>query len=493
MSYRVYPVTKTADICRDYTVKVNGEPIALHTARVSAEPINRRWPGHQREIAQTELVNFALLETDGPLTFEITPKDAFDKVEVRPRSLGIAPEIKSGVIRFTLERPAYLTVEPFGRNRALHLFVDPVAQYDADKTSPDVLYFGAGEHDAGEIVLQSGQTLFLDEGAVVYGRVTAIGAEHIRILGRGILDASRNKEEILYEANAVGNEVAVQNARRFDTVRLDFCADVEIDGVTIRDSLLYNIRPIACAGLTIRRVKLIGNWRYNSDGIDMHNCENVRISDCFIRTFDDSICVKGFDYHQKAVMAYAGRVYDSFKHVLVERCTIWNDWNKGLEIGAETRGREICDITFRNCDLIHTTYTALDCANADNAEVHDVTYEDIRVEYDEEMRQPVIQKKDGERYRNPDSDYVPPLLSVKVYHHKEYSSSGAERGKNHDFVFRDIALFGRQRPRLVFWGYDADHRTERVTVENLSWNGKKMTAADLSPEVGDFAGDIEIR
>ena len=492
MSYRVYPVTKTADICRDYTVKVNGEPIELHTARVSAEPINRRWPGHQREIAQTELINFALLETDEPLTFEITPKDSFNGVEVRPRSLGIAPAAQGGVIRFTLERPAYLTVEPFGRNRALHLFVDPVAQYDVDKTSPDVLYFGAGEHDAGEIVLKSGQTLFLDEGAVVYGCVRATGAEHIRILGRGILDASRNKEEILYAANAVGTEVAVQNAKRTHTIQPEFCKDIEIDGITIRDSLVYNIRPVACEGLNIRRVKIIGCWRYNSDGIDMHNCENVHISDCFIRTFDDSICVKGFDYNQAAVMAYNGRVYDTFRHVLIERCIIWNDWNKALEIGAETRGREICDITFRNCDLIHTTYTALDCASADNAEVHDLTYEDIRVEYDEEMRQPVIQKKDGERYQNPDPEYVPPLISAKVYHHKEYSSSGDERGKNHDFVYRDISLFGRQRPLLVFKGYDADHRTERMSVEGLLWNGRPATADEILLETNEFTGDIKI-
>ena len=46
MSHHVYPVTKTLDQCNDYEVLVNGVPAELNTARVSAYPFNRRWPGH---------------------------------------------------------------------------------------------------------------------------------------------------------------------------------------------------------------------------------------------------------------------------------------------------------------------------------------------------------------------------------------------------------------------------------------------------------------
>ena len=77
MSYHVYPVTKTELFCDDYRVKINGEEAELNVARVSANPINRRWPGHQREIGQSELVNFLSFSTDGPVTLEIIPKDDF--------------------------------------------------------------------------------------------------------------------------------------------------------------------------------------------------------------------------------------------------------------------------------------------------------------------------------------------------------------------------------------------------------------------------------
>ena len=55
-----------------------------------------------------------------------------------------------------------------------------------------------------------------------------------------------------------------------------------IDGITIRDSQVYNIRPILLGeGLRIMDVKIVGNWRHNSDG--MHNCYVIRlVCHCFV-------------------------------------------------------------------------------------------------------------------------------------------------------------------------------------------------------------------
>ena len=174
-------------------------------------------------------------------------------------------------------------MEPYGRHNALHVFADAPAAYTVDKNDPNVLYYGPGQHDAGMIYLQSNQTLFLDAGAVVYACVRAKDAENIKILGRGILDNSHNKETILFEANEDNNHSAIKNAKRLHTIQLEYCTNVEIDGITIRDSLVYNIRPLACRNFTVRNMKAIGCWRYNSDGIDMHNCQQVLIDHCFLR------------------------------------------------------------------------------------------------------------------------------------------------------------------------------------------------------------------
>ena len=500
MSYNVYPVTKTY-FCEDYHVKINGKEAECNTARASAFPFNRRWPGHQRQIEQSEIVQFLSLETDEPLTFEITPALPFESIQIRPKSLGIQPTVEDGKIKFTLEKPAYFTVEPYGRNRALHIFADPKASYGIDKNDPDVLYFGAGEHDAGLIEMKSGQTLFLDEGAVVYACIHAIDAENIRILGRGILDNSKNKEEILFEANEDNNAKAVNNAYRRHTLELEYCANVEIDGITIRDSLVYNVRPIGCENLNIKNVKIIGCWRFNSDGIDMHNCVNVHISDCFLRTFDDSICVKGFDCYYEgnveaavtAAMYRGGKAYDVFENVLIEGCVIFNDWGKSLEIGAETRAERIHDITFQNCDIIHLTGSALDVMNVDYADVYDVTFKDIRIEADEVIPQPMIQNTDAETYKNLNEGYMPFTIRSEVVFHHEYSAGGGRRGKNRDLLFENIRVFSDKMPKVYCEGYDEDHKTKNVCIKGLFLNEERITALpEENFHIGKFAESITI-
>lgn len=487
MSYKIYPVTKSDFECNDYKVKINGKEVELDAARVSARPFNRRWPGHQRQIEQSQLVNFLSLASDEVLDFEVTPAKPFEKVEIRPRSLGVTPVIENGTIKFSIKGNTFFTVEPYGRDNALHVFIDPMPDYsDIDFDSPDVIYYGKGVHEVGQIVLKSNQTLFIDEGAVVYTCVKATDADNIKILGRGILDNSHNKEHILFEANEVGNTMAVKNAKRQHTIQIEYCTNIKIEGITIRDSLVYNIRPMACENLDISNIKIIGNWRFNSDGIDMHNCVNVDIKNCFIRTFDDSICVKGFDCYyagdvEKAVreaMYRGGKAYDVFKHVRVSGCTIWNDWGKCLEIGAETRAEDMSDIIFENCDIIHVTSAVLDCCNVDYADVHDLTYRNINVEYDEEIFCPSIQKSDDEVYVNQWPNYAPSLMHVLVECHPEYSAGGNRRGINRDVTFENIYLWGRQKPVVRIEGYDEEHQSKDILIKNLYHNGVLVKELD---------------
>lgn len=501
MSLNIYHVTQGDLYHDDYEVWVNDQKVALDTARVSLVPFNRRWPGHQRQIDQSELINFLSMATDEPLNFRIRPKKPFDKVTIRPLSLGIEPIVsEDGEISFTLDKPAYFTVEPYCRENALHLFVDPIAEYKVDVNSPDVIYYGAGAHEVGDIVLTSNQTLFIDEGAVVYGCIKAIDAENIKIIGRGILDNSHNKEIILFEANVANNFAAVNNATRQHTIQLEYCTNVEIEGITIRDSLVYNIRPIGCENLNISNVKIIGCWRFNSDGIDMHNCLNVVIDNCFLRTFDDSICVKGFDCYYEGDVEEAvhnamyrnGKSYDIFANVRVRNCTIWNDWGKCLEIGAETRGEEIYDVVFEDCKIIHVTHSVLDCYNVDYADVHDITYRNIDVEYDDVIPCPACQRDDDHSYSSSSLDFSPSLISALVQYHAEYSAGGTRRGRNRRLLFENIRYYGRHKLTFKFNGYNEEYRCEDITIKNIFVNGRPLREEDFTLTIGDFCKNIKV-
>jgi len=469
------------------SVAVDGAAMRVEKMRCSAMPVNIRWPGHQRELDQTEICHFARFDFRGAVEVRVTPTRPFTNVVVRPVSKRVAVRRDGDAVRFTLERAGAYSVEFDGRHENLTLFADPPHDYSkVDRKAANVRYFGPGEHDVGLVTLKAGETLFLDEGAVVYGRVHAVDAPGVRICGRGILDCSRVKEEPIAIDPKLAEEQrkkgwAITNVKRYDAIRLMFCDDAVVDGITIRDSQIYAIRPVCCVGFTADNVKILGSWRYNSDGIDMHNCRKVRIRDCYIRTYDDSICVKGFDYVlPERDMLHNGVMHDVFEDVLVERCTIWNDWGRALEIGAETRAKEIRNVTFRDCDVLAYHTVALDVQNCDQAHVHDVRFENVRVEYDPEM--PRTAMSASAKDFDPTSRCDPPALAGAVIHYiAEYSKAGAaNRGRTTDLVFRDVDVYAPKMPGGFLRGFDADHRVERVTFERLRLNGRDVTKAFVS-------------
>ena len=493
-----YPVPDGLPRFDRLTARVEGRELPVGVARCSKVPFNRRWPGHQRPLEQTEICGVAAFTMSGPATVELKVNEPFTRVVVRPTSKGVKATWKDGVIRLAVERPGQYSVEIDGWHRNLFLFADPPKDYGVDRNDPKVRWFGPGEHDAGVIEMKGGETLYLEAGAVVYGRIHARDADDIRILGRGILDASKVKEQVIRNDPAKDEDerkkgFAVANVKRFDAIRLEFCDRVRVDGVTIRDSLIYHFRPIGCRDVTVENVKVIGSWRYNADGLDMHNCERVVIRDSFVRTYDDAICVKGFDcWMDESEMWHDGYRHDVFRDVLVTNCVTWCDWGKCFEIGAETRAREICNITFRDCDAIRTSSAACDVYNVDWADVHDIVYENIRVEYDDERPAPLYQSSDDMEYADrANGRHQGTLLASAVQYHPEYSSGGTRRGRNRRILFKDIRVTGEALPPSYFVGCDADHRNSDITVDGIYLNGRRVESEkDAKLGYGKFADPV---
>ena len=88
-------------------------------------------------------------------------------------------------------------------------------------------------------------------------------------------------------------------------------------------------------------------------------------------------------------------------------------------IRAETKEEEMCDVIFEDCDVIHVTSVALDCANVDYADIHDVVYRNCRVELDDIIPQPILQQSDDDTYVPTDPDYMPSSIAVTVTYHFE--------------------------------------------------------------------------
>ncbi len=485
-----WPAPHGEKLFEDYTVRVNGQGVPVYVCRVSAMPFNQVWPGYQRPLDQTELAGFAYWEMSGPVVVEVTARQPFKSVAVRPGSRGIQPAIKGQRITLRLARPGQYTVELDGTHHALHLFADAPEAGAPKPDDPNVLYFGAGVYRPGKILLKSGQTVYIAGGAVVYTAIEGRGVSQVRILGRGVIDTSE------FERGKGGG-----------SIHLEDCSDVKVDGVIIRDSDVYGLSAFGSRRIDISNVKLVGFWRYNSDGIDMCNTQDVTVRDSFIRSFDDSMVLKGVKGRSGGARPLPGQSFDTLpvRNLRASGLVIWCDWGRALELGAETSAPEFTDVVFRDIDVIHNTHIALDIQHSDRAAIHDIRFEDIRLEVDDVNPLPTIQRGRDAKFNptaeaqaeacggcatvSPGTAYVPNLFVIII--HPTGVTHDREAGTVRDIVCKNIYVTGKTLPPSAFSGLDPAHDVRGVTIENLRFNGQPIAnAAAAHLEIRNYVEDV---
>ncbi len=336
-----------------------------------------------------------------------------------------------------------------GWHHAFHIFANPIEDKRPDADQPGTHYFGPGIHEIGKLKIDSGETVYIAGGALVYGSINAENAHDIRVLGRGILDASKFAR---FDADQM---IALRN-----------CDRVDLSGIILRDANVYAVTPTNCQNVTMTNLKVIGLWRYNSDGIDICNSQHVLVQDCFVRSFDDSLVIKGLNIPHPE-----GRE-TSIRDVVFRNCVVWNDWGRALEIGAETRVDEISDVTFENCDVLHYVHRALDIQHCDRAVIHNIRFENIRVE---------DAITEGVRIENPKFDpgnasEVGTLIELVIY--QIMYSEDDKRGRIKDVSFKDITVTGGETQSLNFYGFDEQSMVEDIFIENLVINGKVVNSIE---------------
>lgn len=473
----VYPAPQGETLVEDFALTVAGQAVPVYACRVSAMPFNQGWPGYQRPLDQTELASFAYWDMTAPVDVEVVSRRPVESVAIRPTARGIQPQIDGNRIRFRLDTPQQITVEVNGTHQALHVFANPSAPA-VDPNAPGVRYFGPGVHRPGKMTLASNETIYLAGGAVVYGCIAAVDATNINILGPGVLDSSemvrdfdRNWDDV-----AAGRHIGSLGG----CIHLRHCKNVTIDGPTLRDPPIWCLATFGCTDVAIVNVKLIGLWRYNADGIDICNSQNVTVRHCFVRSFDDTLAVKGMRYCSD----------EPIKNILFEDCVLWNDWGKALEIGAETSASELSDITFRDCDILRTTNVAMDIQHGDRPTITDVTFERIRLEVDDVNHRPQIQTGPDDKYVD-DTNYGPAFLFI-VFRRGPWSFDN-EIGAIRNVVVRDCTISGKNPPGSVLEGMDAEHDIQGVTFVNLRINGKAATNIEEAKiNVGPFVSDVRV-
>ena len=262
------------------------------------------------------------------------------------------------------------------------------------------------------------------------GRIFSYKADCVSVLGNGILYGS-----VWHKPDENGGRLMAA---------FTLGDDIRIQGITIVDSGVWNLVPGACRNVSICDVNILSRL-VTGDGIDIVGCENVTIENCFIRACDDCICIKACPLPSPAACC-------NVKNVHVHGCTLWNaEPGNALEIGYELRCNEVSDIVFFDCDIIHCEYEGnqsggvLTIHNADRANVHNILYENIRIEDAQEK-----------------------LVDIKILDSK-YSLDRV-RGDVQDVTFRNITVGGSIFPVSIIRGFEMHnemHRPRHIRFENV--------------------------
>ena len=472
----IYPGPADEEASPDFTVKVDGNDVFVYRARVSAYPENQVWPGYQRPVEQTELASFCYFDADKTVNVEIESTKTIDQLVIRPLSKNIRPVIDGNKITFALTEPCQLAIEVNDRHHALHLFANAEEQSSVIESDeelsvgvPTVIWFGPGIHRPGIIEVKDNQTVYIAGGAVVHALIRAGNVKNVTIRGRGILDGSTFPRD-------AGNIIAIRNGD-----------NITVEGVILRDPPSWTLTMFDSQNIAVDNVKLIGLWRYNADGIDIVSSSHVIVKNSFVRAFDDCIALKSYKP--------ANNVPVNLHDIDVDNCVIWNDWGRAFEIGAETMADSIDRCSFRNSDVIHFVHLALDIQNGNRAHVHDIEYENIRIE-DPITDHYFLGAPDSPEKLDPlfaEKSWVGVLgfpIGVFVYEETFWSKDNSI-GKVSNIRFKDIHYTSEHVPQNFLRGYDAEHEVSGVTFENVTMNGKKITnTSDGNIHVNEFVKEL---
>lgn len=310
------------------------------------------------------------------------------------------------------------------------------------KTAASLL-LGAGgvSHD---FCLMDNQTLYLEPGAVVKGRILAYGVKNAAVRGRGIIWQSPGQSIVsLYAENLRVEGITILDPR-------SMCSHLcESDGVTFTD-----VRMFSRLGAT--------------DGVHIKASRNVAVEDCFIRSNDDCIAVYASFTH------YTGNA----ENIAVRRCTLINDAAHAIYGGihAAPGGQDVIrGLTFEDIDVLdskagYSDYQGVLALNAANdVTIDTVLFSDIRVED--------FQKNQ--------------LFNLRVWNNPDYCKSSGRAIRN--VTFRDIAYTGDNALMSVIHGDGPERQVEGVTFERVVLNGRRVTGPGSDFLIGNYTKDIRFQ
>lgn len=453
----IYEGPKTMTSSDTAFITANGHALFVYDVMVNHQHI---WS----EDAMPSDTPMTYFDFSGEVTIDIQMPGLSKSVEsavVLPTSCGINPTVSDGHVSFTITEPGqYTVVYNNDVNKATHIFANPIETDVPDPNDPNVYYIGPGEWTMDAIALEDNQTLYLAGGAVLHSIISVNGAENVRICGRGIIDGS--------------DYPAWTQAGSYARVPIDLsqAKNVTVEGISLINSNCWNFNSYSSSHVTIDNVKIISG-RQNGDGFTFQSCTDHTVTNCFARTWDDSLVLKN----------YSG----STQGITFQNIQIWTDLAQSMEIGYETdKGLtldpEISDVLFENITVLYNFHKpVISIHNSDDAFVHDITYRNIVVE---------------NAFMQGDNGNNKELIEMTLQN-SGWSTVTDEFGSIDNVLIDGLTVINTldgKVPESRFSGQGPENRITNVTLQNITILGNPITDLDaLKASVNEYCDAITVK
>jgi len=248
----------------------------------------------------------------------------------------------------------------------------------------------AGNFVSGCLIIKSGVELHLEKDAVILGStspfdylsgnnllhfINAENASNIGITGLGTIDGrgrllALNIDSLFFAGkwdDPGYNYRRHRPERRPKLLHFTQCRNVVLEGFTARRSASWVLDFDRCVNMTIHKVTVDSDDYWNNDGMDIGDCRNVKITECYINSSDDGICLKS--HHADAMndsiyianctvrssasaIKFGTASHGGFKNVKIENIYIFDTFRSAIALesvdGGILENIEINDITANN-------------------------------------------------------------------------------------------------------------------------------------------------
>ena len=227
------------------------------------------------------------------------------------------------------------------------------------------VYFPAGKYISGTIFIKSNTIVEFSPQAFLLGSpniedytemtwghnkdrqpyhlIVIQNAENVKITGLGTIDGQG--ENFWKEENAknpdgsfvVPRWIMAKDKKVSPLIEITGSKNIIVEEVTIKTGGGWNLHIHDCDLVKVDKANIINNlYSPNSDGIDITGSFDVTVSNCYIKTCDDAVCLKTVPDSREC------------RRVTVTNCLI-ETLCVGLKLGCNESFKDMSDVTFSNC------------------------------------------------------------------------------------------------------------------------------------------------